>query len=246
MERYNVNGFDIWEFEEAGSTNTLATTLPTGELQDKSVVLTYRQTQGRGQLGNKWESAPEKNISMTVVFRPRRVEAGKQFVVSMVVALGCRDYLSRWVEGCTVKWPNDVYVGEKKIVGILIEHSIAGAYIGQSLCGIGLNVNQQCFLSDAPNPVSMFQLLGRELPLNEVLADLLECINRRYQQIQNYPLLESDFMQSLYRRNGVYDWKDENGMFKASIFGLDEYGRLLLKDVDGVERVYGFKEVKFL
>ena len=100
------------------------------------------------------------------------LEAGKQFAVSMVIALGCLDFLSHYVEGVTVKWPNDVYVGERKISGILIEHRVAGAHIQSSLCGIGVNINQEQFLSDAPNPVSLFQLLGRELPLQEVREEI--------------------------------------------------------------------------
>lgn len=246
MERYSLNGFSILEVEETASTNTFAAELPPKELGDKDVVLTFHQTQGRGQAGNKWESAPGKNISITVVFKPARLDAGRQFAVSMVIALACRDFISRYVDGCTVKWPNDVYVGDRKIVGILIEHTVSGAYVGRSLCGIGLNVNQPEFLSDAPNPVSLFQLLGHELPLREALADFLECIDRRYAQIQEYSLLERDFMQSLYRRNGMYDWQDEAGVFCASVVGIDEYGRLVLKDTGGVRRVYGFKEVKFL
>lgn len=246
MEKYELSGFDILEFEQAGSTNTLAEELPQEELTDKSVVLTFRQTEGRGQVGNKWESAPGKNISITVVFRPFRLEAARQFAVSMVIALGCRDFISRYVEGCTVKWPNDVYVGDKKMVGILIEHTVSGAYVGMSLCGVGINVNQRVFVSDAPNPVSLSQLLGYELPLQDALAELLECIGKRYEQVHNYHLLEHDFIEALYRRYGEYEWKDEAGVFRASIAGVDEYGRLVLRDAGGKERVYGFKEVKYL
>lgn len=246
MEKYDLSGFKILEFEQADSTNTLAASLPGEELEDKSVVLTFRQTAGRGQAANRWECDPGKNISMTVVFRPLRLEAARQFAVSMAVALGCRDWIGRYVEGCTVKWPNDVYVGDRKMVGILIEHTISGAYIGRSLCGIGVNINQHLFLSDAPNPVSMFQLLGRELPLNLVLEELLDCIGKRYAQVHNYPLLERDFLQSLYRRYGEYSWEDEEGVFRAAVSGIDEYGRLVLKDSGGNERVYGFKEVKYL
>lgn len=246
MEKYSLSGFNVLEFEQAGSTNTLAEGLPKEELPDKSVVLTFRQTEGRGQVGNKWESAPGKNISMTVAFRPQNLEAARQFAVSMVITLGCRDFISRHVEGCTVKWPNDVYVGDKKMVGILIEHTVSGANVGMSLCGVGVNVNQQVFVSEASNPVSLAQLLGHELPLREVLAELLECIGKRYEQIDNYYLLEHDFVQVLYRRYGEYDWKDKTGIFRASIIGVDEYGRLVLRDTAGKERVYGFKEVKYL
>lgn len=245
MKRYEVKGFEVREYEEVGSTNTVAEGMAVSEMRDKQVVLTYRQTQGRGQVGNKWESAPGKNISMTVIFRPERLEAGKQFAISMVIALGCLDFVSRYVEGGTVKWPNDVYVGDKKISGILIEHRIAGACIQTSLCGIGVNINQEEFLSDAPNPVSLLQLTGRELPLEKALAELLACIGKRYSQIYNYDELEKDFLRNMYRREGVFDWEDEKGRFRASIVGVDEYGQLKLKDTDGEMRVYGFKEVKY-
>ena len=229
MKRYEVSGFGVMEYEEVASTNSLAEKLPLSELKDKQVILTWRQTQGRGQATNRWESAPGKNISMTVIFRPECLEAGKQFA-----------------EGVTVKWPNDVYVGERKISGILIEHRVAGAHIQSSLCGIGVNINQEQFLSDAPNPVSLFQLLGRELPLQEVLEELLECIGKRYEQIHRYAELENDFLRHMYRSTGIYDFEDERGIFRASVGGIDEYGQLILKDTDGRERVYAFKEVRYV
>ena len=244
MKRYEVSGFGVMEYEEVASTNSLAEKLPLSELKDKQVILTWRQTQG--QATNRWESAPGKNISMTVIFRPECLEAGKQFAVSMVIALGCLDFLSHYVEGVTVKWPNDVYVGERKISGILIEHRVAGAHIQSSLCGIGVNINQEQFLSDAPNPVSLFQLLGRELPLQEVLEELLECIGKRYEQIHRYAELENDFLRHMYRSTGIYDFEDERGIFRASVGGIDEYGQLILKDTDGRERVYAFKEVRYV
>ena len=219
MKRYEVSGFGVMEYEEVASTNSLAEKLPLSELKDKQVILTWRQTQGRGQATNRWESAPGKNISMTVIFRPERLEAGKQFAVSMV---------------------------ERKISGILIEHRVAGAHIQSSLCGIGVNINQEQFLSDAPNPVSLFQLLGRELPLQEVLEELLECIGKRYEQIHRYAELENDFLRHMYRSTGIYDFEDERGIFRASVGGIDEYGQLILKDTDGRERVYAFKEVRYV
>ena len=245
MKKYNVMDFEIHEYEETVSTNTLAEQLPFHELQDKQVILTYRQTQGRGQLGNKWESAPEKNISMTIVLKPERLEAGKQFAVSMVIALGCLDFISRYVKNGFVKWPNDVYVGDRKIAGILIEHRICGMYIQGSLCGIGVNINQEEFYSDAPNPVSLRQLTGREKPLKEALTELLSCIGIRYRQILNYELLEKDFRQYMYRGTGIYEWEDSNGLFRATVEGVDEYGQLVLKDEKGQQRIYGFKEVKY-
>lgn len=245
MKKYEVSGFEVTEYEEANSTNTVANEILLSELKDKMVVLTWRQTLGRGQAANKWESAPDKNISMTVVFRPQWLDPGKQFVISMVVALGCLDFVNRYVEGGTVKWPNDVYVGDRKISGILIEHRISGAYIQSSLCGIGVNINQTDFVSEAPNPVSLLQLTGREIPLEEALEGLLECIGVRYAQMDDYEGLEKDFLRNMYRSNGEYDWADANGPFRATITGVDEYGQLMLKDSEGVDRTYAFKEVKY-
>ncbi len=241
-----VSGFRVLEVRETASTNTLATLLLAEELGDRSVVLTYRQTQGRGLADNRWESEPERNISMTVVFKPLQLPASLQFAVSMVIALGCRDWVNRYVPGCVVKWPNDLYVGERKIAGILIEHQIIGACVYRSFCGIGLNINQREFLSDAPNPVSLAQLTGREVPLQEVLSGLLECIGVRHRQLYDYSGLEQDFLKYLYRRQGIYRWEDEEGEFRAFVSGVDEYGRLVLVDDAGKERVYGFKEVRYL
>lgn len=245
MKKYVVSGFEVWEYKELSSTNTQAEQLFPEELKDKRVILTYRQNSGRGQALNRWESEPGKNISITVVLRPEAYEASKQFAVSMVCALGVCDFIGHYVKGASVKWPNDVYVGDRKICGILIEHAIAGRFISRSLCGIGVNINQAFFCSDAPNPVSLFQLTGQQMDLEKALAELLVCIDQRYRQMKDYDVLEKDFLSNLYRRQGVYKWEDAGGEFEASIEQVDEYGRLVLRDVKGEKRVYGFKEVVY-
>ena len=245
LKKYRLAGFRVLEYNALESTNTTAAALPREELRDKTVVLTYRQAAGRGQGSNTWESEPGKNISVSIVFCPRACEASRQFAVSMVIALGCRDFIRKFTEDCTVKWPNDIYVGECKIAGILIEHCISGNRIASSVCGIGLNVNQKQFCSDAPNPVSLLQLTGKELNIQQALEMLLACIDKWYGRIEDYACLEKEYRESMYRREGVYKWEDERGRFRASIAGVDEYGRLVLKDITGKDRVYGFKEVKF-
>ena len=120
-----------------------------------------------------------------------------------------------------------------------------GRYVGGSLCGIGVNINQERFLSDAPNPVSLFQLIGEEIPVERALEELLDCIGKRYEMIWDYEGLERDFLKVLYRREGVYDWEDEREIFRASIRGVNEFGQLMLEDVEGNERVYGFKEISY-
>ena len=246
MKQYSIGGFEVLEFEQLASTNTTAESMSLDVLKDKMAILTWCQTQGRGQATNRWESEPNKNIAMTLVFRPEQLPAAKQFAISMVVALGCMDFVGRYVKNVTIKWPNDIYVGNDKIAGILIEHRIVGSCIQYSLCGIGLNVNQAEFLSDAPNPVSLIQLISKELSLSDVLEELLECIGKRYADVKEYAVLEEAFQKNMYRSQGVFNWEDEQGVFQASIVGVDEYGQLILEDVAGKKRVYAFKEVKYL
>ncbi|MDE6431375.1 MAG: biotin--[acetyl-CoA-carboxylase] ligase, partial [Duncaniella sp.] len=120
-------------------------------------VSARRQTAGRGQRGNSWESAPGKNITMSILLRPEGLHPSRQFVISRAVSLAITGVLRRYMPASAVrvKWPNDIYVDDRKICGILIENVISSASIRQSVVGIGINVNQRRFLSDAPNPVSM-------------------------------------------------------------------------------------------
>lgn len=245
IKKYNLSGFEIVEYEELDSTNTVALQLAKEKANDKSVVLTYCQTRGRGQAGNTWESEPGRNLSMTLIFRPQQFAAGRQFAVSMMIALGCCDFIRKYVMDCQIKWPNDIYVGDRKIAGILIEHMISGPYVGFSVCGIGLNINQEEFHSDAPNPVSLFQLTGRQIELHTALEQLLDCMGKRYAQLFDDVRLEADYLKLMYRRKGWYQWEDQTGIFRATVKGVDEYGRLLLTDDSGRDRMYGFKEVKW-
>ncbi|MDR1755934.1 MAG: biotin--[acetyl-CoA-carboxylase] ligase [Culturomica sp.] len=244
-KRYRIGEFEVWEFEELDSTNTYASRLRPEDKKDKTVILTGWQTGGRGQQHNRWESEAGKNLSLSLVLKPQGVEAASQFAVSMVIALGCRDFIARRTDGCSIKWPNDIYVGEQKIAGILIEHTLSGNRIAESVCGIGININQRRFLSDAPNPVSLAQLTGGETDLQAALAELLECITVRYAGIGDYRELEQEFKAVMYRRMGWYRWRDAARIFDAEIAGLDEFGRLRLREPGGKTGVYGFKEIAY-
>jgi len=243
---YNIGKYKIFEVEETSSTNKLASKLPIEEFSDRCVLLTWKQTAGVGQRGNYWESKPNKNISITISLMPSKLYASEQFAISMIIALGCMDFISKYTSHACIKWPNDIYIKDKKIGGILIEHSILGEYIERSLCGIGLNINQSKFVSSAPNPVSLQQLIGKESSLSKVLEELLACIESRYSTYKNYEILRDDFMSHLFRRVGIYNWVDENGEFKASIENINEYGQLILKDDSNKLRTYSFKEVKYI
>ncbi|MGL5681883.1 MAG: biotin--[acetyl-CoA-carboxylase] ligase [Marinifilaceae bacterium] len=247
MERrdYSIHNYQVKHFDTLTSTNGYISALPLSEVGDKSVVLTYNQTAGRGQVGNKWESEAGKNVSFTIAYRPD-IAPSNQFVISMCVALGCRRFVARYSDGCCVKWPNDIYVGDEKIAGILIEHTVMGNRLALSIAGIGMNINQKVFVSDAPNPVSLQMLIGHELVLDTVMEQLLEDIDVYYSRRANVADIHKEYMQALYRRDGYYGWRDEAGEFIARITDVDCYGRLVLETEQGEQRIYGFKEVSYL
>ena len=230
---------------EAGSTNSelarRADALPHG-----AVVLTHRQTAGRGQRGNSWEAEPGKNLTFSRLLRPEGVEAARQFEVSEAVALGVARVLARELpdDEVSVKWPNDIYVGDRKICGILIENVVSGRSLSRSIAGIGVNVNQLEFRSDAPNPVSLARLTGREYDLERLLFDIRDEIL----MLLSSGGCHDEFLGRLYRRTGLWPFRDcVRGVdMMASIVDVAPSGIITLRDSDGVDREYAFKEVAFL
>lgn len=211
-----------------------------------TVVDTVYQSAGRGQRGNSWESESGCNITMSMLIYPSDIEAIRQFEISEAVALGIVDTLRPLLpchEVC-IKWPNDIYVGDQKICGILIENSIVGRYIKHSIAGIGININQQRFISDAPNPVSIIQLTGKETDTASVRHDVISRINARMAQPPQ--LRHQDYMQCLWRKDACKYLDTHTGeTFTASIHDVEPDGILVLQPhPDNIsKRRYYFKEV---
>ena len=136
-------------------------------LEEGTVIWTTRQTAGRGQVGNSWESEADKNISFSMLFHPTWLSPAKQFVLSEIAALGIAETLEDYFPGFSIKWPNDIYHDDRKIAGMLIENRIIGTHLQDSVIGIGVNINQMEFSSSAPNPVSLRQLMLEKLLENE-------------------------------------------------------------------------------
>jgi BirA family biotin operon repressor/biotin-[acetyl-CoA-carboxylase] ligase len=213
-----------------------------------TVVMALNQTEGRGQQTNTWESESGKNLTISLILRPDFIFAKDQFQVSMLISLGVYDYLKAYTEKVSIKWPNDIYVSDKKIAGILIEQSIMGAHLSHSVCGLGLNINQEKFHSDAPNPISLQILTSESYNLEDELTKLLTSIENRYQLVQNggAKQLEKDYLSSLYWMNKTHEFEDEDGDFTGEIVGISEFGQLLIRDEDNEVRTYNFKEVSFI
>lgn len=238
----------IIKLQETRSTNTYLDSIDTEcPQQEGCVVTTHTQSAGRGQRGNSWEAEPGKNLTFSYLLRPEGVAPQEQFILSQAVSLAVVDVLSRYAHGFSVKWPNDIYYHDSKIAGILIEHNLSGMSISRTIVGIGLNINQQQFISDAPNPISLQQITGREYDLDAMLAEVLEATTIRYAQcVGDRKQLQFDYATALYRKDGFYPYRDAHGEFMATIREVQPDGYLVLCDTEGRVRQYAFKEVVFI
>lgn len=246
---FQIVGNHIVRLHQIDSTNNYANTqLGANELTEGTVFLAYEQSSGRGQMKNFWESEPGKNLTFSIVLFPDFLEIRKQFMLSKMVTLGIYAALNPLVENLRIKWPNDIYAGDKKLGGILIENSILYNSIKSSVIGIGLNVNQTEFLSDAPNPVSLKLLVHKEFDVELVLTQILKQIDYYYALLKDHQVkrMDQEFISVLYRINEKHWFQDEHGKFEGEITGVNAIGQLLVKGEGGQLKAYHFKEVEFL
>lgn len=235
--------------DEVSSTNShLRGLIGHKELPEGSVVVAGFQTAGRGQIGNVWESEAGRNLTFSMVLYPDCIPANHQFLISQIAALSVKETLDAYVDGVTVKWPNDIYWNDRKICGMLIENDLSGWSLYCSVIGIGLNLNQDTFRGDAPNPVSLRQITGKEYDWNEVLKRFLSIMYNKYLLLlqEKYDEIRTAYHAALYRRDGSHLYKDDNGEFEASIDTIEPTGHLLLRLPDGAIRRYAFKEVSYV
>lgn len=250
--------------QSTDSTNNYLKNYVPEQEEDITLVTADFQTAGRGQRGNSWESEDGKNVVYSLLIHPRMVKPSQIFSISEVAALSVCKALNECLltasasreqtgeslkeGGFKVKWPNDIYFADKKIAGILIETDLMGKSIENAIIGVGINVNQQRFLSDAPNPVSLYQIVGQEFERTAVLNLIIKHFTALYAQLQEGGLAElhEHFKSRLYRRDGFYPYSDENGRFDAQIVDIEPTGHIILQDTAGQQRRYAFKEVTFL
>lgn len=237
--------------DEVDSTNAYIMR-NTSELEAPVMVTAYRQTAGQGQRGNSWEAEPGKNLTFSIFYRPVELPPMAQFSMSEAVALAVVDFLAGHGIEAKVKWPNDIYVDDRKICGILIRHSVMGAYVSYSVIGVGIDVNQTMFLSDAPNPVSMKQITGESYDLTSLKMEIADIMERRLESIRSSESRERqhvEFMRNLWRGDGrEYPFTDtaSGETFLAEIVDIAAHGPMTLRLADGAERTYAFKEISFV
>lgn len=236
--------------ETTDSTNTLLKELIANGQQPKFLYAGY-QTAGRGQTGNGWESEANKNLLCSILLPARE----NLFELNVVTAVAVQRLLG---EDFTIKWPNDIYWQDKKVAGILIENAIIGNELKYSIAGIGLNVNQTEWHSDAPNPVSLKQITGKDYDIDE----LMEQLYAEVQKVLNEDVW-SYYKAHLYRREGFWPFVERevstaptmnansqepiaDSQFMACIKDILPTGEIVLLDQQGKERIYHFKQIRYV
>lgn len=241
-------GSTIIQLDSVDSTNNYAAKeLLTKSLNEGTVFVAACQQAGRGTGVASWESATGLNLTFSVVLYPKQVPISRQFFISKAISLGVADFLSHYVKGVSIKWPNDIYVGDKKIAGILIETAITGGKFSRAIVGIGLNINQEVFVSDAPNPVSLKNLTGESYDLTVLLKDLCENLDKRYSSLVRggFASIHSDYQELLYKRGLWARYSADEEEFDGMILEVEPDGRLLIETREGEVKRFLFKEVVF-
>ena len=239
--------------ESIGSTNTYLRELNGGDPAfDYEVAVATFQTAGRGQKGNTWESEAGKNLLFSVLAHPSDIKVQEQFYISEAIALAVSDSVMaaigpEYAAGVSVKWSNDIYWNDFKMAGILIENTLQGSSILDTVVGVGLDVNQEVFVSDAPNPISLKNITGKDYDIDALLTDIID----RFIGYMECPVpkraeVDKLYRDRLYRREGYHRFRDENGIFTARIEGIRPDGCLMLQTDGDEHRVYEFKQVQFI
>lgn len=251
---------DIRWLKVTDSTNNRALEgIPTEK--DRTTWAAEFQTAGRGQRGNTWKSAEAQNLMFSILLKPDFILAKDQFIISAIVTLGLEKYLKDNGITAKIKWPNDIYVCDRKICGILIEHGISGENLSTSVCGIGLNINQREFPKDLPNPTSLaleLERLGNK-PENFNLRDELEILlgdiflfydkaRDEFSQTGKYESLYEEYLSHLYRKNEWHRYTEtaDNREVEARIVGINDTACIILEYRDGTQKAFAFKEISYI
>lgn len=237
----------IW-LDKIDSTNSYCMKKAAENEPEGLAVAAIYQENGRGQRGNAWESQDGMNLTFSLLLRPTFQKVEEQFALSKVVALSVCHWLSINGAKAKIKWPNDIYIGDSKVCGILIENSFSGPTLDVSVIGIGLNLNQISFSDDIPNPTSMKLITGNEYNPATVMVELVNVIQTFYAKLGSKENEDLDilYLKNLYRFEDYFDFKSNEGPFRARIIGVKKSGELILETESGQQLFFAFKEVSFV
>lgn len=213
-------------------------------------IYTYNQTDGRGQIGSKWYSGEQNNLAVSFIINNIKLSIKDQFELNIAVSLAIFETLSHYIspEIIKIKWPNDIYIKNKKIAGILIQNQIKGNQLSKCIIGIGLNVNETTFPDDLPNPISLFQSTHKErqYSLYSILKLLTELLQKSLSQIQITPSLKrKQYVSRLFRIEEEAHFSIRDKLHLGTIKGIQQDGKLMVKVGQEIE-YFGFREIKYI
>lgn len=243
----NPFGKNIIRLEETDSTNLYAERLlKVREVPEGTIIVAAFQSAGKGQGDNTWESERGKNLLVSVILKPAFLSPADQFILSKALTLAVCDLLGSNGITPSVKWPNDIYSGEKKIAGLLIQHRVSGQTLEHTIAGIGINLNQEQFPVTLPGAVSYKMLKGTDLPAESALGGLAGMLDHRYGQLKQ-GLTGQIGKEYQDRVQGLGQWRHyetSEGAVEGKILGVDEFGRLILEYRDGRKELFSHGEIK--
>ncbi|UKT63442.1 biotin--[acetyl-CoA-carboxylase] ligase [Pedobacter mucosus] len=244
-------GQNFIKLKEVDSTNNYLKNLVSKSepLAEGTVIMADNQIAGRGQQDSIWETQPGKNISASVLLKPSFLPLNKQFYLNIAISLAINDALSYFIpSGMKIKWPNDIYYGNKKMGGILIENTLTGYAIKTAVVGIGLNVNQAIFADNLKQKAtSVIQILQKETDLKDIMALIFSYMEKYYLILKSgkYVSLQNEYLKRLYNYGvkALYNYNGE--IFEGTITGVEDGGKLVVETNEG-KKSFNFKEIEFI
>lgn len=244
-----IIGSDIKYYEKVSSTNEVAAQLLSVKKASHGTVISASfQTSGKGQRNNKWHSEALKNLIISIILYPKTLRPSLQFYISGIISIAVAEALEAFLSEISIKWPNDIYYANDKIAGILIENSIIGNKISSSICGIGVNINQENFPENLPNPTSLKIITGKTYNINTVEKSILDSLNRWFDLLtdKQYKLIDLEYTKRLYKLGEMTKFRTENVEFYGKISGVNSSGQLQISTSEGINKTFSFKEVEIV
>jgi BirA family biotin operon repressor/biotin-[acetyl-CoA-carboxylase] ligase len=243
-------GQNLLTLKEVDSTNNFLKNLLSNSkpVPEGTVIMAESQFAGRGQQNNQWHAEPGKNLTFSVLLKPSFLAVTDQFDLTRAISLAVYDTLCPILgHELKIKWPNDIYYGDKKLGGMLIENLLQGSVIKSAIIGIGINVNQEHFPGDAGNATSVKQILQKDCNLRDILADICNNIEAYYLALKagKTNFVRNAYLDRLYWFNQNKRFKAAGDTFDGTITGVKQNG-LLVVNKDGKETTYSLKEIEFL
>lgn len=248
----NIIGRNITRLLTVGSTNEYLNNSINlnNEFEDGDIVVALEQSSGKGRGKKIWESEPGKNLTFSVLLKPDFIQADHQFLLNKAISLGILEFIKSIINNLRIKikWPNDIYINDGKVAGILIDNIISGNKITYSVIGIGININQLDFDEFIPNPVSLKSFTDKKLDLDDCLHSICHYLNFQYLQLcnLNFSKLDQSYHSAMYRLNENHKFKVENKIIEARIIGVTKFGQLQLETLEKEIIEFDYNEIEFI